>query len=238
MRWRFVKGHRYLTDPVAKSVLLPFKRGHLPCLKAVQLANGRKPSRYRLRRAETRIRSCRDEKARLRRYHLLASSATSKRIVSSSPFSSPSKYSSQLNYATSAYLTTETEPRHASLFHVMSLALPSTLGSSHLAIGLPQTLSSIKLGSTPRRSSSNESEMRFCARLRLISAGVDAARPGDNVLNPLYSSRSLRRLLRPLKDEEGPNWRILLPSRLTSTRVRQRLSPRRFPMLLPWITFT
>lgn len=78
--------------------------------------------------------------------------------------------------------------------------------------------------------------MRFCARLRLISAGVDAARPGDSVLSPLYSSRSFRRLLRPLKEEEGPNWRILLPSRLTSTRVRQRLSPRRFPMLLPWIT--
>lgn len=109
-----------------------------------------------------------------------------------------------------------------------------SLTHTHLAIGLPQTLSSIKLGSTPRRSSSDESEMRFCARLRLISAGVDAARPGESVLSPLYSRRSLRRLIRPLNSEEGPSWRILLPSRLTSTSVRQRLSPRRFPMLLPW----
>lgn len=107
---------------------------------------------------------------------------------------------------------------------------------AYLAIGFPQTLSSIRFGSAPRRSSSAGSDSRFCARLRLSSAGVDAPSPCDKTLSPLSSRRSFRRFPRPLKADGGPSWRILLPSRFTSTRVRQRFSPPRLPILFPWVS--
>lgn len=109
-----------------------------------------------------------------------------------------------------------------------------SLFQAYLAIGFPQTLSSIRFGSAPRRSSSAGSDSRFCARLRLSSAGVEAPSPGDKTLSPLSSRRSFRRFPRPMKADGGPSWRILLPSRLTSTRVRQRFSPARLPILFPW----
>lgn len=80
-----------------------------------------------------------------------------------------------------------------------------TSSSSHLAIGFPQTLSSIRFGSAPKRSSSAGSDSRFCARLRLSSAGVEAPSPGDSTLSPLSSRRSFRRLPRPLRTEGGPS---------------------------------
>lgn len=108
------------------------------------------------------------------------------------------------------------------------------LDPSYLAMGLPQTLSSIRFGRGPNRSSSAGSDRRFCARLRLSNAGVDAARPGDKAFSPLSSKRSFRRLPRPVKAEGGPNCRILFPSRLTSTSVWQRFNPPKLTMLLLW----
>lgn len=79
------------------------------------------------------------------------------------------------------------------------------IAATDLAIGFPQTLSSIRFGNAPRRSSSDGSDSRFCARLRLSSAGVEAPNPGDSTLSPLSSRRSFRRFPRPLRAEGGPS---------------------------------